>query len=434
MAVVAGVDFGTLSVRVSTRWMNNFASETVPHQVKLPELRRVAFRKSFGRGIRMKRTLMFTIFSGALLMTTLAPIDAKPQSGSTTKKSFGKTPDGQAVDLYVLTNKTGAEACITNYGGAVVSLKVPDRNGKLADVVLGYDNADGYVNDKSYFGAIVGRYGNRIAHAQFVLDGKTYTLAKNNGENSLHGGIKGFNKALWSAKTFSKRGGQSLELSYVSKDGEEGFPGNLKVTVTYTWTDRNALIIDYSATTDKKTVVNLTSHSYFNLAGHGSGDILGHLLMIQADKFTPVDVSLIPTGELRDVAGTPFDFRKPTAIGARIDRDEEQLKLGNGYDHNFVVRRSADTGESLAARVVEPASVRVMDVGTTEPGVQFYTGNFLDGKTPGKGGVAYPRRNAFCLETQHYPDSPNQPKFPSVTLKPGERYHTITTYKFSIEK
>ena len=382
----------------------------------------------------MKRWMTFIMFMGALLMTTLSPTGATPQLGSTTKKSFGKTPDGQAVELYVLTNKGGAEVSITNYGGAVVAVKVPGRNGKLADVVLGYDTADGYVNDKSYFGAIVGRYGNRIGHAQFVLDGKSYTLAKNNHENSLHGGIKGFNKAVWSAKTLSGKDGQSLELSYLSKDGEEGFPGNLKVTVVYTLTDANALRIEYSATTDKKTVVNLTNHSYFNLAGQGSGDILGHQLMIQADKFTPVDSGLIPTGEFRDVADTPFDFRKATAIGARIDQDEEQLKLGGGYDHNFVVRRSSGAGESLAARVVEPTSGRVLEVWTTQPGVQFYTGNFLDGKTVGKGGATYPRRSAFCLETQHYPDSPNQPKFPSVVLNPGERYHTVTTYKFSVEQ
>jgi aldose 1-epimerase len=371
---------------------------------------------------------------GALLMSTLAPTGATPQPGSTAKKSFGKTPDGQAVDLYVLANKNGAEVAITNYGGAVVSLKVPGRDGKLADVVLGYDNVDGYVNDKSYFGAIVGRYGNRIAHAQFVLDGRSYTLAKNNGENSLHGGIKGFNKALWIVKTASAKDGQSLELSYLSKDGEEGFPGNLKVSVIYTWTDTNALRIEYSATSDKPTVVNITNHAYFNLAGQGSGDILGHLLTIQADKFTPVDAALIPTGELRNVAGTPFDFRKSTAIGAHIDQDEAQLKLGGGYDHNFALRRSGDAGESLAARVVEPTTGRVMEVWTTEPGVQFYTGNFLDGKTLGKGGVTYPRRSAFCLETQHYPDSPNQPNFPTVVLKSGQRYHTITTYKFSTEK
>jgi len=382
----------------------------------------------------MKRWMMLTIFTGALLMTTLSPVGAKSQPGSTTKKSFGKTPDGQPVDLYVLTNKSGAEVSITNYGGAVVSLKVPDRNGKLADVVLGYDTVDGYVNDKSYFGALVGRYGNRIGHAQFVLDGKTYTLAKNNGENSLHGGIKGFNKAMWSAKTFSKKGGQSLSLSYLSKDGEEGFPGNLKVTVTYIWTDVNTLMIEYSATTDKKTVVNLTNHSYFNLAGQGSGDILGHLLTIQADQFTPVDSGLIPTGELRDVMDTPFDFRKPTAIGARIIQDDEQLNLGGGYDHNFVLRMPMDHGEYLAARVLEPASGRVLEVWTTEPGVQFYTGNFLDGKTLGKGGIAYPKRSAFCLETQHFPDSPNQPKFPSAVLNPGERLHTITKYQFSVEK
>jgi aldose 1-epimerase len=382
----------------------------------------------------MKRMIMFMIFTGAMLMTTLAPSGATPQPGSTTKKSFGKTPDGQPVDLYVLTSKGGAEASITNYGGAVVSLKMPDRSGKMADVVLGYDTADGYVNDKSFFGALVGRYGNRIGHAQFALDGKTYTLAKNNGENSLHGGIKGFNKAVWTAKIIPAKDGQSLELSYLSKDGEEGFPGNLKVSVVYTLTDSNALRIAYSATTDKKTVVNLTNHSYFNLAGQGSGDILGHLLMIQADKFTPVDAGLIPTGEFRDVAGTPFDFRKVLAIGARIDQDEEQLRLGGGYDHNFVLRRSNDPGESLAARVLEPASGRVLEVWTTEPGVQFYTGNFLDGKTIGKGGVAYPKRSAFCLETQHYPDSPNQPKFPSVVVNPGEHYHTITTYKFSVEK
>jgi len=382
----------------------------------------------------MKYWMAVTIFSGALLMTTLSPAGAKSQPGSTSKKSFGKTPGGQPVDLFVLTNKNGAEVSITNYGGAVVSIKLPDRSGKFADVVLGYDTIDGYVNDKGYFGALVGRYGNRIAHAQFVLDGKTYTLAKNNGENSLHGGVKGFNKAVWTAKTLSKKDGQSLELSYLSQDGEEGFPGNLKVTVIYTLTDSNALKIEYSATTDKKTVVNLTNHSYFNLAGQGNGDILGHLLTIEADKFTPVDSGLIPTGELRDVAGTPFDFRKPTAVGARIDQDDEQLKLGGGYDHNFVLRRSAGSGESLAARVVEPTSGRVLEVWTTEPGVQFYTGNFLDGKTAGKGGVTYPKRSALCLETQHFPDSPNQPKFPSVVLNPGERYHTITTYKFSMEK
>jgi aldose 1-epimerase len=366
-------------------------------------------------------------------MTTTGLIDATPKPGSTIKKPFGKTPDGQAVELYVLTNRGGMEAAITTFGGALISLRVPDRNGKFADVVLGYDTLDGYVNDKSSFGVIVGRYTNRIGHAQFSLDGKTYTLAKNNGENSLHGGIKSFSKQVWTAKELPAKDGQSLELSYLSKDGEEGFPGNLKVTVIYTLTDTNAMRIVYSATTDKNTVVNLTNHSYFNLAGAGSSDILGHTLMIQADKFTPVDAGLIPTGELRDVQGTPFDFRKATSIGARIHQHDEQLKLGNGYDHNFVIR-GGGVSAVLAARAVDPSSGRVLEVWTTEPGVQLYTGNFLDGTTLGKAGKTYAPNTALCLETQHYPDSPNQPSFPSVVLKPGERYHTVTTYKFSIER
>ena len=368
-------------------------------------------------------------------MTTLTAGGAAAKPG-TTKSSFGKTPDGVQVDLYILTNKNGVTAAITNYGGAIVSLKVPDRHGSLEDVVLGYDSVEGYVNDKSFFGALVGRYGNRIGHAQFTLDGTTYTLAKNNGENSLHGGVKGFNKALWIAKEVSAKDGQALELTYLSKDGEEGFPGNLNVRVMYTLTDTNELKIEYFATTDKKTIVNLTNHSYFNLlgVGPGMGDILGHVLMIEADKFTPVDAGLIPTGELRDVAGTPFDFRKPTAIGARINADDEQIKLGGGYDHNFVLRRKMGDPISLAARVAEEASGRVMEVWTTEPGVQFYTGNFLNGSAHGKGGVAYEKRSAFCLETQHFPDSPNQPKFPSVVLNPGGEYHTTTIYKFSVRK
>jgi len=367
-------------------------------------------------------------------MTTMARTSATPGAGSTVKRPWGKTPDGQAVELYTLTNRNGAEAEIATFGGVVVSLKVPDRNGKLGDVVLGYDSVDGYVNDKPHLGALIGRYGNRIAHGQFSLDGKTYTLPKNNGENTLHGGLKGFDKKVWAAKEVHAKDGQALELSYVSKDGEEGFPGNLKVTVTYTLTDANALRIDYRATTDKKTVVNLTNHSYFNLDGPGSGDILGTLLTIEADKFTPVNASMIPTGQLRDVTGTPFDFRKPTAIGARINEDNEQLKLGNGYDHNFVLRRTTgEAGEILAARAVDPRSGRVLEVWTTEPGVQLYTANYLDGVT-GKGGVVYGKRTAFCLETQHYPDSPNQPQFPSTVLNPGETYHTVTTYKFSLEK
>jgi aldose 1-epimerase len=366
-------------------------------------------------------------------MTTLTVNGAATKSG-TTKSSFGKTPEGEPVELYTLTNKNGVEAAISAYGGAVVSLKVPDRTGKLGDIVLGYDSVEGYVTDKSYLGAIIGRYGNRIGHAQFSLEGKTYTLAKNNGENSLHGGVKGFNRVVWAAKEVPSKGGQALELTYLSKDGEEGFPGNLQVRVVYTLTDSNELKIEYFATTDKKTVVNLTNHSYFNLAGPGSGDILGHQVMIEADKFTPVDSGLIPTGELRDVAGTPFDFRKATAIGARIDANDEQIKLGGGYDHNFVLRRKIGAPISLAARVTESTTGRVLEVWTTEPGVQFYTGNFLDGTAHGKGGIAYAKRSAFCLETQHFPDSPNQPKFPSVVLNPGERYHTTTIYKFTTQK
>ena len=350
---------------------------------------------------------------------------AKP----TEKTAFGKTPDGQIIDLYTLTNKNGMQGAITNFGGIVVRIKVADRRGKTEDVVLGYDSLDGYVSDKAYFGAIVGRYGNRIAQGKFTLDGATYTLARNNGENSLHGGTKGFNKAVWEAREVATKDGPSVELTYTSKDGEEGYPGNLAVKVVYTLTDRNELKIDYSATTDKKTVLNLTNHSYFNLNPAGT-DILQHTLMIEADRFTPVDAGLIPTGELRSVAGTPFDFLKPTAIGARIEQDDEQLKLGKGYDHNFVLKGK---GVELAARVVEPTTGRVLEVLTDQPGVQFYSGNFLDGSAGGKGGKVYPRRSAFCLETQHFPDSPNHPKFPTTELKPGEKYHSTTIYKFSAQ-
>ena len=352
---------------------------------------------------------------------------AKPME----KKAFGTTPDGKTADLYVLKNKNGMEVSITNYGGIVTSIKVPDRSGKMADVLLGHDTLEGYIADKVYFGATVGRYCNRIGHAEFSIDGTKYTLAKNNGDNTLHGGIKGFNKALWEAKDVSKGGEPALELTYVSKDGEEGFPGNLTATVVYTLTSRNELKIDYSATTDKKTVVNLTNHSYFNLAGQGIGDILKTVLRIEADKITPVDSGLIPTGELKSVQGTPFDFRKPTAIGERINADDEQLKLGKGYDHNFVLIKNRPNGLTLAARAEEPASGRVLEVWTTEPGIQLYTGNFLDGSIHGKDGIAYSQRTAFCLETQHFPDSPNHPNFPSTLLTPRQRYHTTTIYKFS---
>jgi len=347
-------------------------------------------------------------------------------------RQFGKTPAGETVELYTLKNAKGAEADISTYGGVIVSLKVPDRSGAPGDIVLGFDDFDGYLKPPPYFGAIIGRYGNRIAHGKFTLDGVDYTLAKNDGENSLHGGKRGFDKVVWKATTTTGPSGPSLALAYVSKDGEEGYPGNLSTTVTYTLTDNNELRIDYKATTDKDTVLNLTNHSYFNLAGQGEGDILAHQVTIHADRFTPVDKGLIPTGELRGVEGTPFDFRQPHAIGERINSGDEQLTIAKGYDHNWVLNRS---GDALfpAAKVTEPKSGRVMEVLTTEPGLQFYTGNFLDGTIRGKGGKVYGPRAAFCMETQHFPDSPNHPSFPSVILKAGSEYHTTTVYRFSTD-
>ena len=376
----------------------------------------------------MRMCMTFAVLLGLVISPSKEKTVAAKQ---VEKTAFGKAPDGQNVDLYVLTNSNGAQVSITNFGGIVVSLKVPDKAGKLGDVVLGYDSLDGYVKDTAYLGALIGRYGNRIAHGKFSIDGVAYTLAKNNGENSLHGGLKGFNKMVWQAKPLTTKDGPALELKYTSKDGEEGYPGNLSVTVVYTLSNRNELRIEYSATTDKKTVVNLTSHSYFNLTGSSANDILGHLLTLNADEFTPVDAGLIPTGELRKVQGTPFDFRQPVAIGARIGNDDAQLKLGKGYDHNFVLNRRKQGDLELAARVTEPTSGRVMEVWTTQPGVQFYSGNFLDGTIHGKDGQVYQRRSGFSLETQHFPDSPNHANFPSTLLKPGERYHTITVYKFS---
>jgi aldose 1-epimerase len=345
------------------------------------------------------------------------------------KQPFGAT-DGKQADLYTLTNHNGLEVAITNYGGSVVSLTVPDRKGQLGDIVLGYDNLDGYVNDKAYLGALIGRYGNRIAHGKFSLNGITYTLARNNDDNHLHGGVKGFNKALWQAKELTTGNGPALELTYLSKDGEEGYPGDLAVKVVYTLTEQNELKIEYSASTDKDTVLNLTHHSYFNLAGAGSGDILQHQVMLRAGRFLPVDATLIPTGELRSVAGSPFDFRTPAAIGARINQDDEQLKYGRGYDHSWALDSGGGEPPVLAAQVVEPQSGRTMEVWTTEPAIQFYTGNFLDG-LHGKSGKVYDRRHAFCLETQHFPDSPNHPAFPSTTLKAGRQFHSVTIYRFS---
>ena len=346
------------------------------------------------------------------------------------KASFGKLPDGTPVDIYTLRNGNGMEAHIMTYGGIVTSLKVPDKNGKLGDVVLGYDYLAGYVTNSPFFGALIGRYGNRIAKGKFSLDGKEYTLPINNAPNTLHGGPEGFHKVMWTAKPLDVNDGAALQLTYTSKDGEEGFPGNLQVTAVYTVTDDNALSVKFTATTDKKTVCNLTHHSYFNL--RGSGDILDHVVYIDADKFTPVDSGLIPTGELRPVAGTPFDFRTPTAIGARINDNDEQLKLGNGYDHNWVLNKN-DSKLSLAARVTESTTGRVMEVWTTQPGVQFYSGNFLDGTITGKGGQVYKFRDALCFEPQHFPDSPNHPDFPSTTLNPGQTYDSTILYRFKTQ-
>jgi len=347
------------------------------------------------------------------------------------KQAFGKTATQALVDLYTLTNSQGLEARIMTYGGIVVSLKVPDRNGKLGDVVLGQDTLDGYLKSSSpYFGAIIGRYGNRIAKGRFALGDQQYSLAKNNGENHLHGGITGFSKVVWKAAEASSSEGVGIALTYLSKDGEEGYPGNLSARVVYTLTNKNELKIEYTATTDKETVVNLTNHSYFNLAG--SGNILNHELMINADRFTPVDAELIPTGELRSVKDTPMDFTRAKTIGARIDEQDQQLRFGKGYDHNWVLNKANDK-PALAARVHEPQSGRILEVYTTEPGVQFYSGNFLDGTIKGKGGQAYQKRAGLCLETQHFPDSPNKPHFPSTVLKPGQVYATTTVYRFSAE-
>jgi aldose 1-epimerase len=382
-------------------------------------------RITFGKAARFAACGFGTI----ILMSCTSTNKENPQGMSAKSRPFGKARNGDAVELYTLTNSKGMEATIMTYGGIVTSLRVPDRTGKLDDVVLGFDTIDGYLGDPPapYFGALIGRYGNRIAKGRFTLSGTEYKLAQNNGVNALHGGLQGFDKVVWKAKS---PGPQSLELTYFSKDGEEGYPGNLTGTVVYTVTDNNELKLEYSATTDKDTVLNLTNHSYFNLAGQGEGDVQQHTMTINADKFTPVDETLIPTGELRSVDGTPFDFRQPKTIGERIDGADPQLKFGGGYDHNYVLNVSGAAPE-LAVRVTEPKTGRVMEVLTTQPGVQLYTGNKLDGKLRGKGGKAYQSRYGFCLETQHFPDSPNKPTFPSVVLKPGERYQSTTIYRFS---
>ena len=373
------------------------------------------------------RTLKLAVAALMVFVATGGVVAAKTE---VTKRSGGKLPDGSAVDIYTLKAEK-LELEVMNYGGFMLSLKVPDKNGKMEDVLLGFDDPTGYYDNNhstkaSFFCPIVGRYANRIAHAKFTLDGKEYTLTKNNGDNTLHGGPNGFHNHIWDAKIIA----DGVELTYLSKDGEEGYPGNLTATVRYT-VKGGDLKIEYLATTDKPTVLNLTSHGYFNLSGQGTGNILAEQLKLNAAKFTPVDSGLIPTGELKPVAGTPFDFLTPHTVGERINANDEQLKLGHdGYDHNFVIDGG---GKKLveAAEVHDPVSGRVMQVWTTEPGVQFYTGNFLDGTIKGKKGVMYQRNAALCLETQHFPDSPNHPSFPTTRLNPGQKFHSETIYRFS---
>jgi aldose 1-epimerase len=345
------------------------------------------------------------------------------------KRTYGTTADGHAVEEYTLTNASGVEVKIITYGGAITSIKAPDRNGSLANVVLGFDNLKDYETKSPFFGCITGRFANRIAAGKFTIDGRAYSLALNNGPNALHGGLIGFDKRVWQGRS---SGANGVELSYTSPDGEEGYPGNLRAQVVYTLTDQNELRIEYTATTDQPTVVNLTNHSYFNLGGEGSGVTYGHILKINADHYTPVDANLIPTGELAPVAGTPLDFRLPKRIGPGCRSNHEQIVKGKGYDHNFVLNRTSpdDKALILAARLYDPRSGRIMETWTTEPAVQFYGGNFLDGSIYGVSGRAYRQSDGLCLETQHFPDSPNQPQFPTTLLRPGQLYQTTTVYKF----
>ncbi|MCO6477729.1 MAG: galactose mutarotase [Phaeodactylibacter sp.] len=376
---------------------------------------------------------LFAILSSAFACKNSGPKQDEEQKPTLSIETadFGQTQEGPAK-LYTLKNENGMEVVITNYGGIITRLLAPDKDGEFTDVVLGFDNLEDYQKDHPYFGAIIGRYGNRIAKGKFTIDGQEYTLAANNGPNALHGGPTGFHKRLWEAKETEREGYVGLELSRVSEDMEEGYPGNLSATVRYLLNNDNELLIEYEATADEPTIVNLTNHTYFNLKGAGKEDILGHILMVDADYFTPVDSTLIPTGELRPVEGTPFDFNTPTPIGERINAEDEQLTFGLGYDHNFVLDREGP-GLELAATVREPTTGRFLEVLTTEPGLQFYSGNFLDGTNIGKYAVQYDYRSGFCLETQHYPDSPNQPDFPSTVLRPGETYASRTVYRFSVK-
>lgn len=376
---------------------------------------------------------LFFVLIFLMISSIIISCNVPNESGmKVTKEIFGQI-DSNEVELYTITNPGKAEMKVTTFGGIITSFKLPDKNGTLSDVVLGYDNLDGYIKNTTYFGATIGRYGNRIGNAKFTLDGTEYNLAHNNGPNNLHGGFKGFNKVIWTAQPFSGSDSAGLILKYLSKDGEEGFPGNLDVTVTFTLTKDNTFRIDYLATTDKPTVCNLTNHTYWNFKDAGKTDILQHELMLNASNFTPVDKALIPTGVIEPVKDTPMDFTTAHAIGDNINADYEQLKIAGGYDHNWVLDNPEDVKMNLAATVYEPTTGRFMEILTEEPGIQFYSGNFLDGSITGKYGDVYKFRSGFCLETQHYPDSPNKPEFPSVVLRPGETYKTTTIHKFSIK-
>lgn len=382
------------------------------------------------------QSIALALFLGVLTMTSCSTNNQKDTGGQKPgieKTEYGKLPSGQTADLYTLRNAAGMTAQITNYGGIIVALTAPDKDGKFEDVTLGQDSLSAYAKNNPYFGALIGRYGNRIAKGKFTLEGKPYTLVTNNMGNHLHGGTVGFDKVLWTA-TPIEGDEPALKLAYTAKDGEEGYPGNLAVEVTYTLQKDNALKIDYRATTDKPTVVNLTNHTYFNLTGGAKRDILAHVVTLNADRFLPVDKTLIPTGKLQPVANTPFDFTEPTVVGTRInDSTDTQIKYGGGYDHAWVLSGTGDSTR-LAATVYEPTSGRVMEVRTDQPAIQFYTGNFLDGSVMGREGFAYKKRYAICLETEHYPDSPNHPAFPTTELRPGQTYKTTTIYQFSTRK
>lgn len=387
----------------------------------------------------MKHHSLILLLGGALLFVKCNPKTENATMADTTRvetkadvssSPFGKLPDGTEVSLFTLTNARGMKMTVMNYGGIITSLTAPDKNGNFEDVVLGYDSLSGYLKSSPYFGALIGRYGNRIGKGKFSLDGKQYQLAQNNNGNSLHGGPNGFDKRFWNIEEHPVKNGAALKLTYTSKDMEEGYPGTLTTQVIYHLTDNNELKIFYEATTDKPTIVNLTQHTYFNLSGNSKSDILQHELFLSADEFVPVDNTLIPTGELKKVSETPFDFKTPTAIGSRIDKKDQQLEFGKGYDHCWVLNTQGDTSR-VAATLYDPASGRVMSVKTSEPGIQFYSGNFLDGSITGKFNTVYKQRYGLCLETEHFPDSPNHKNFPSVVLRPGETYRTQTMYTFS---